>query len=452
MVTDSRTPKPINWRRAAALVFLIGIAFSAVAEQPRAVVIVTIDALRADRMSSYGYERQTSPAIDAYLADGVRFESARTVEPLTAPALCSMVTGVEPQTHAATRNGLRMRSDLNSLPKILGARGWTTAAVVSNWTLKDELTTLGEHFEHYGEVYTRRRWFGLLNPEATGEDVTDEALEWFDEHATQRSPEPFLLWVHYVEPHAPYRFHSEFADRLGITDRDPKRSERYDTEVAAVDRAVERLMKGIEARVAADEMIFVFAADHGESLGEHDYWGHGRYLYEPSLRIPLGIRWTGTVDTSVIDAQASILDIAPTILGLLGVEIPEDFVGLSWNNVLTRGEVPAERVLCYQAHKGAVMGEHDNDRKRSKGLLSVGVVEAEKKEILRVKNNTHSLFDLAADPVELHNLVTENGPPSDQLLECLGSISEGLGALDRLTSKKLDEETIEQLRALGYID
>jgi arylsulfatase A-like enzyme len=324
--------------------------------------------------------------------------------------------------------------------------------VVSNWTLKDELTTLGDHFDHYGEVYTRRRWFGLLNPEATGEDVTDEALEWFDKHAGQSPSQPFFLWVHYVEPHAPYRFHAEYADQLGITDRDPKRSDRYDTEVAAVDRAVDRLLMGIGTRVADDEMILVFAADHGESLGEHDYWGHGRYLYEPSLRIPLGIRWTGTVKKGVIEEQASILDVAPTILDLLGEEIPESFVGLSWKKAVTGGKVPPERLLCYQAHKGAVLGEHDDDRKRSKGLLSVAIVEGKSKEIFRVKNNTHSLFDLAADPAEIDNLLEENGSPSDQLLECLGSISEGLGALDRLTSKKLDEETVEQLRALGYIE
>ncbi|MEE4272676.1 MAG: sulfatase [Thermoanaerobaculales bacterium] len=439
-------------RMLAMLILAVAAALNAAAEPPQAVVIVTIDALRADRLSGYGYHRTTSPAIDEIFAEGVRFESARTVEPLTAPALCSMITGVEPHKHAATRNGLRMHSGIASLPKILTDSGWTTAAVVSNWTLRDELTTLGEHFDHYGEVYTRRRWFGLLNPEATGEDVTDQALEWFEEHAAGSSPEPFLLWVHYVEPHAPYRFHKEFADSLGITDRDPSRSDRYDTEVAAVDHAVDRLLKGIEARVPADEMILIFTADHGESLGEHDYWGHGRHLYEPSLRIPMGIRWKGTIEPHVIDEQATILDIAPTILGLLGEETPEPFVGMSWAGALTGGETPGERLLCYQAHKGAVLGEHDDDRKRSKGLISVGYVEEDSKEILRVKNNTHMLFDLDSDPGELANLVEANGPPSNRLLECLVTISEGLGAMDRLKAKKLDDETIEQLKALGYIE
>lgn len=441
-----RTPRTVLFR-IAILLLSVAMASGLRAEEPEAIVVITVDALRADRLSGYGYGRPTSPAIDRLLGEGLRFESARTNEPLTSPSMCSMITGLEPQAHGATRNGLRMREGLDSLTKVLSAHGWMTAGFVSNWTLKDNLTRLGEHFDHYAEVFTRRRWFGLLNAEATGEDVTDEALEWVSDHAETNPAEPFLLWVHYVEPHAPYRFHSEYAERLGITDKDPKRSDRYDTEVAAVDRAAERLLDGIEHHIARDRTIVVFAADHGESLGEHDYWGHGRYLYEPSLRVPLGMVWKGTVEQLVIHQQATILDIAPTILELLDLDVPSTFAGISWAAAARGGDLPSERAICYQAHKGAVHGEHDNDRKRSKGLLSVGIVLEDRKEILRVKNNNHMLFDLAADPGELTSLVAENGPPSDPLLECLGSISEGLGALDRLSSKKLDEETVEQLRS-----
>ena len=440
-------------RRASVLAFLMmGITGGVFAEKPRAVVIITVDALRADRLSSYGYPRPTSPAIDALYGDGLRFDAARTSEPLTNPSMCSMVTGVEPQDHGATRNGLRMREGLESLPKVMAGKGWRTAAFVSNWTLKDNLSRLGEHFDDYVEVFTRRRWFGLLNSEATGEDVTDEVLDWIAESAESKPPPPTLIWAHYVEPHAPYRFHSEYAERLGITDQDPNRSDRYDTEVAAVDAAIGRLIDGLEDHFAPDEMIVVVAADHGESLGEHDYWGHGRYLYEPSLRIPLGIRWKGTVEQRVISHQATLLDLGPTILELVGIDVPVEFSGISWAPAAKGRALPEERMICYQAHKGAVHGEHDQDRKRSKGLLSVGVVHENRKEILRVKNNSHMLFDLTDDQREFMNLAVENGPPSDSLLECLGTISEGLGALDRLTSKKLDDETIEQLKALGYID
>jgi len=421
-------------------------------ETPQAVVVVTVDALRADRLGSYGHDRATSPAIDELLAQGMRFEHARTSEPLTGPSLCSMVTGLEPQDHGATRNGLGLSPGLDSLPKILSRHGWRSAAFVSNWTLKDDLTHLGEHFDHYGEVFTRRRWFGLLNSEATGEDVTDEALEWADRYFENDHPEPLFLWVHYVEPHAPYRFHPEYAERLGITDPDPVRSDRYDTEVAAADVAVDRLLEGLAKHLAADRTIIVFSADHGESLGEHDYWGHGRFLYEACLRIPLGFIWKGSIEQGVIGGQAILLDLEPTVLELLGYPVPEDLAGVSWARALRGGEPPPERAICYQAHKGAVLGDSDHDRKRSKGLLSVAVVSGDTKEILRVKNGNHLLFDLGSDPGELTSLLPDGQQPSEHLLTCLGTISEGLGAIDRLAAKKLDEETVDQLRALGYIE
>jgi arylsulfatase A-like enzyme len=416
------------------------------------VVLITIDTLRTDRLSCYGYERPTSPNLDRLLDRGLKFTRARTVEPLTNPALCSMVTGVSPHVHAASRNGLRMQQGLDSLPKILARSGWRTAAFVGNWTLKDNVSRLGEHFEQYGEVFTRRRWFGLVNSEATAEDVTDEALDWAEDSLAHHRGQPFLLWVHYVEPHAPYRFHDEFADRLGITGSDPSRSDRYDTEIAAVDHQVGRLLERLGTKIPADRLLIFFAADHGESLGEHSFWGHGRYLYEPSLAIPMGFVWQGRIAPRSEPAPALIMDLAPTVLELLGLEIPEQFEGLSWAGVIDGADPPSDRAICYQAHKGAVHGTHESELARSKGLLSVGLVRDERKEILRVQNNSHMLFDLRDDPQELTNLVTEQSSPSRELLRCVGFISNALGSLDRLSANKLDRETVEQLRALGYLE
>ena len=153
----------------------------AAASQPPSIVVITVDALRADRLGCYGYPKDTTPNIDRLISQGMRFERAWTPEPLTGPAMCSMVTGLEPHAHAATRNGLRMQPGLDSLPKILAENGWKTAAFVGTWTLKNNLTLLGEHFQTYGERLERRRWFGILNSEATCDDVTDDALGWLGE-------------------------------------------------------------------------------------------------------------------------------------------------------------------------------------------------------------------------------------------------------------------------------
>ena len=291
-MTESRRRQVILERFLTAFVLLLAAAVpAAAAEGQPSILIITVDALRAENLGCYGYERDTSPNIDQLVDSGLRFERAWTPEPLTGPAMCSMVTGLYPHQHAASRNGLRMQQGLNSLPKLLSGAGYKTAAFVGTWTLKDNLTRLGEHFETYGERLERRRWFGLLNSEATCEDVTDDALDWLGEGRKQGPQKPFFLWVHYIEPHAPYRFHEDYADRLGVNDDKLSRHDRYDTEIAAVDESIARLLAGVRQAVEERDLMVVFTADHGESLGEHDYWGHGRNLFDPALRIPLGIIW-----------------------------------------------------------------------------------------------------------------------------------------------------------------
>ena len=445
-----------SWITAAvaAWALIVGAThhLSAADDRP-SVLVISVDALRADHLGGYGYERPTSPNIDGLLSDGLRFERAWTPEPLTGPAMCSMITGLQPQEHAATRNGLRMKAGLDSLPKILAEQGWRTGAFVGTWTLKDNLTLLGEHFETYGERLRRRRWFGILNSEATGEDITSDALEWLQDSGKQDSTDPFFLWVHYIEPHAPYRFHEEYAAQLSINDDKLTRLDRYDTEIAAVDDAIGRLLAGIKKMGHGDNLLVVFTADHGESLGEHDYWGHGRYLYEPSLRIPLGISWGGRIPARSTSSKATLLDLAPTLLELGGLDVPEELPGRSWAGTARGGDPPAEQAVCYQAHRGAVHGgTHDNERKRSKGLLWVGLIDGDRKELVQVNRQYLQTFDLGADPGELENLATSDSRPTDGLLACFAEISTGLGNLDRLATQKLDDETVEQLKALGYLE
>ncbi len=418
-------------------------------QAPPSIVVVSVDTLRTDRMSCYGYRRPTSPNVDLLAAEGVRFTAARTVVPLTTPAMASAFTGVPPHVHGSSRNGLRMKEGLDSAGTVLAEAGWLTGAVVSNWTLRDSLSRMGEHFEHYQEVFTRKRWFGLVNSEASAVDVTDAALRWLDRIRATSPDRPVLLWVHYVEPHAPYRMHDEYADRLGVPRRDPSRSDRYDTEIAAVDEEVGRLLRAAADTLGPEPPAVVFLADHGESLGEHDYWGHGRNLHWPSLRIPLIVSWPERIAPGTVDVQATILDLAPTLLGLAGLEPPSDWSGTDWTPHLEGRGTVGERSLCYQAHKGAVQIRHDSDRARSRGLLEVGRIEGTLKEVFDLRTSTAATYDLAADPAELAG---RKGPASESLLDCLGEITEGLGALDHLKADTLDEESVERLRALGYLE
>jgi choline-sulfatase len=419
---------------------------------PPNVVVITVDTLRADRLSGYGYERPTSPAIDRLLSGGARFDQARTVEPLTNPACSSMLTSLHPHEHGATRNGLRMRPKLDSLPKVLDRQGYQTAAFVANWTLKDKISGLGEHFDLLEEVFTRKRWLGLFAAEATAEDVNEAAIEWLDGHAGRRRP--VFLWIHYVEPHAPYELHDKQARRLGIAKAGASKSDRYDTEVAYVDQAVGTLMRRIQGdRRLAGNTLVVFTSDHGESLGEHDYWGHGRHLYEPGLRIPLAFHWPGRIRPQQVAAPATLLDLAPTVLGLLGHEVPEGFRGYDWSGVLDGREQPdPARRTWYQAHKGAVLSIQEAGPARKDGLLELAMVTGTTKEIVQLVEREHHVFDLRRDPGERRNLNGAGFRPSGPLAEWIAHVERLLEEADDAPPVNVDAEDIEKLKSLGYID
>jgi arylsulfatase A-like enzyme len=435
---------------------LAGAAMAGAAMEPARphVLILTIDTLRADRMSAYAYGRPTSPNLDRLMASGARFTQARTVEPLTGPGLCAMLTSSFPHENGATRNGLRMRAGLPSLPKLLREKGYRTEAVISNWTLRDRVTGLGEHFDGYEEVLEHRRWLGLFKGEARAEVVTEAARRRLEGLAETATDHPFFLWVHYIDPHAPYKKHRSFLRELGIETTKGKlpASDRYDTEIAYTDRSVARLLSKLEELGLADETLIAFTSDHGESLGEHSYWGHGRHLYEPTLHIPMALVWPGRIEPRIVEASALNLDLAPTIAGLLGLDYPEAFRGYDWTEVLAGGDPPAYRATHHQAHKGAVLSRHDSDVARRAGLLEVGVVLDGRKEILRVKRGRASRFDLAADPAELENLADPESTLSEGLRAWLEVVDSALGQSDEVPPPPLDDESIEQLRALGYID
>jgi arylsulfatase A-like enzyme len=417
------------------------------------VLLITVDTLRTDHISGYGYARRTSPHLDALLARGGRFTSARTVEPLTGPALASVLTSLPPHEHGATRNGLPVRAGLPSLSKILARRGYRTAAFVGNWTLRGQLSGLQEHFSTYEVLTSRKRWYGMIKNEATADDLNAAAVAWLDRHLQSEPARPVFLWVHYVEPHAPYRYWPQFAERLGLRDReDPAKRDRYDTEVAFVDQAIGDLLGAVESRLPAADTLTLFTADHGESLGEHEYWGHGRHLFDDGLRIPMAIAWPGKIAPRTVAVQATNLDLAPTVLSLVSLPPAPGFRGFDWSGALTNGERPAERGSCFQAHKGAVQSVQDAGRARRGGLLEVGYIGAGRKEIVRVPGGMRWVYDLERDPGELASAVPLRSPVSPELRACLAEVERGLTAADALPPAPVDQESIETLRALGYID
>jgi arylsulfatase A-like enzyme len=306
-----------------ALAMSAATAFAADGRRPN-VLLVTVDTLRADHLSSYGYHLRTSPHIDTLARDGTRFERVYTTIPLTGPAHISLFTSRYPQETGVRRNGVAMPDDrqLVVLPQLLRANGYRAGAFVSGWPLTGRLTHINEWFDHYDEELTRT--YQMFNSSRWAEDVTPRALEWLKQNG--KADKPFFLWVHYFDPHSPYDFREHFHPTTAsagavpqpkLTDEIRQRFRDYDSEIAYTDHHVGKLLQAIDGMGLRESTLVVLTADHGESLGEHDYVGHGRYLYENILRIPLIVRFPGKVPAGkVVKTPVSLVDIAPTITEL----------------------------------------------------------------------------------------------------------------------------------------
>ena len=306
---------------------------------PRAsAVLITIDTLRADRLGCYGYARPTSPHIDALARQGMRFERARTTLPRTTQSIASILTGRLPKTHGARGLFARLPEANLTLAEALRQAGYRTAAVVSNTFLRP-----GQGFEQGFDSYDNpeSRW----DADSAGA-VTDAAIAWLGRAPQDR---PFFLWVHYLDPHWRYEpdpswahlFDASFSEPFTVyQDLDARRYTKgrlifdppltarqedhvralYDGEIAQTDAAVGRLLERLDR--LASPLLVVLTSDHGESLGEHGYhFAHGEYLYEEGLRVPLLVRFPGAVAAGTTnDGMALNIDVAPTIVALLGVD------------------------------------------------------------------------------------------------------------------------------------
>lgn len=421
-------------------------------EKPH-ILLITIDTLRADHLSGYGYGRATSPHLDQLMDDGVRFSQARTVMPLTCPALASMFTAMPPHVHGSTRNGLPIRQRLPSLPKVLARHGYERAAFVSNSVLRGHLCGLDEHFDVWEDILNRRRLFVTWR-ESHADDITDRGLEFVEDHLDS-SRAPFFLWLHYVEPHFPYVLQKDYLEQIGVSRGKSTLSprNRYDSEIARVDASIGRLLETLEDTIDRQRLLVIFTSDHGESLGHHGYWGHGKYVYDAGLHVPLSITWPGRLTQKVIDAPAVLVDLPATVLGLLDIPRPEVLDGFDFVPVMD-GFVPEpmDRMTFYQTHKSSIIGSEKqrSAEVRPKGLREVGVLHHGRKEIFQVRQGERRVYDHSRDRGENRSLVAASSEPSESLREWLRQVQEGLDALKHLGVPTLDEKTVEELEALGY--
>jgi arylsulfatase A-like enzyme/Flp pilus assembly protein TadD len=387
------------------------------------VILVTIDTLRADRISPYGYSKPT-PAFEAFAKDSALFERASSQVPLTLPSHASILTGLYPITHGVRENsGFVLSPDQRTLAEILKENCYSAAAFIGAFVL-DRRFGLARGFDTYYDNFPTGTLedVKLLIQERRAGEVLEKAREWL---ATPvRGPR--FAWIHLYDPHAPYEPPAPF-------DRD---DDLYDGEVRYVDASLGDFFRYLRERGLYEEALIIVTSDHGEGLGEHGEETHGMFLYESTLHVPLMIKCPRNANAGVrLTEPALLIDIFPTVLNVLNIQ----------DHAATQGKVLqpqarpagrrnlAETMLPYLGYGWSPLRAYVDG--------SFKYIEAPRAE----------LYDLDADPGETRNLISSNQAMAGQLRQRL---SESVGRLSSSVPKspqKVDAETSERMRSLGYL-
>ncbi len=412
------------------------------AKPPLNVVLITIDTLRADHLGCYGYKQIKTPNIDGLAADGVRFESAFAVVPVTLPSHSSMLTGTYPMLSGMHDfSGNKLSPLQPTLASVLKQAGYQTGAVIGAAVL-DSRFGLNQGFDFYYDHFdfSRLDEANLDEMERPGNVVADVALDWLGKNSQKK----LFLWMHLYDPHFPYHPPDPYSREYA--------AQPYDGEIAFADEQVRRLLRFLKEKGIYQNTVIVLCGDHGESLGEHGEKTHGFFIYNATMHVPLIIRLPenrlpeNAAARTVAD-PVSLVDLMPTVLGAVGLEIPSQVQGRSLLPQL-RGDRTGRDRSDQAARDRVLYGEtfmpriHFNwSELRGSENTKYHFIDAPRPE----------LYDLAKDPSEVHNLFTEKKAVAEEMRAKLTGMIRDYSAGKELAEKTgLDPALMERLKALGY--
>ena len=428
-------------------------------KRPPDVILIMIDTLRADRLGCYGYDQGTSPNIDRFAAESLVFENALSHAADTRLSCAALMSGYLPHETSILEQTI-LPAEVPTLAEILQSQDYETAAVISNYVLRD-----GQGFEQGFETFDSmmqqrelvRRW-----PERVAEHTTDRAIELLK----QSRDRPLFLWVHYQDPHGPYAppdsfVHSPRDDeaatpvpineslsgrggipmyqKLGDDDDTRHYASRYDGEVRYTDHHFARLLDTLRETGLYENAIIVLSSDHGEGMGEHDYYfAHGEYLYQHQIHVPLIVRH-GDRLTGRRSDYVQHVDMIPTILGMLDFPASESLRGSD----LLQGAAGEASIVSEMRSPFVDDG------------IKLSLVQHNLKVIYAPQTQAIELYDLDSDPLEVNDLALE--PSQADKIEAMMATLARIRGEDRLDLAPQDpareptEEELENLRSLGYV-
>lgn len=421
------------------------------------VLFITIDTLRADRLGVYGHTRPTSPNLDEFAKSAVVFEQAFSHSSWTLPSFATMLTSTYAQTHGCAQFHHALNDSFTTFPEILGASGYRTAAVTSH-VFVGRRHGLLQGIEEIDDSL-------VLDLEASHEQissprVTEKGIQFLEKFAGAESDRPWMLWLHYFDPHELYRRHAETAEAFPGADDDSL----YQGEIAFTDMWIGRLLEALDRLDLADDTIVIVTSDHGEEFKDHGSNRHGHSVYREVLHVPFVVRAPGFAPRRVAPPVRTV-DLMPTLLDLVGLHIPSFAQGESlvpamsgepvrdlpvYAEVRLRDDFVAESI---QANGWKLILDHCGASRRTNTDVEI---DARGNRVRKNMGFTELLFDLRTDPFEKQNVVAEHAEIRKRLADLLTGERQRARALAESAKFKgadsldLDAAALEEIEQLGY--
>jgi len=426
--------------------------------RPRNVILISLDTVRADRLTCLGHSEKTSPTVDRLAREGTSFSNASASSPWTLPSHVSMLSGLYPHRHRVQLKEHGIPDDVETLATLLSPLPMATAGIVSSAVLTKK-RGFGRGFDTYDYVtefaHDPKRGRVIRNP---GRFVTDRALKWL----RQPKERPFFLFLHYYDAHSDYspekKYRDMFVDpyqgvadgstgqllnvrarKASFNDKDAAHLKQlYDAEIRQVDDQLARILTYLDESGLSKTTLVILTSDHGEEFLEHGSVLHGRTYYEEVIRIPLILRGPGMPVGKTIDVPVNLVDVPPTVLTSLGRPVPERMQGIDLAQLWRHPEAK---------HRSSVLAE--GDWMNELPTMYRMVRNHRFKLIYDWRKHSTQLYDLQVDPLERQEISQTNPELVKVLLAEMKTLMRPQNAPE--TRVELSEEEIRRLRSLGYV-
>ena len=432
-------------------------------------VFITIDTLRADHLPSFGYPIDTAPFLESLAKRSVSFKQAFAHSATTGPSHASMFTSLYPIQHRVQDNGQKLDKSFVTLAEVLADSGYTTAAFVSG-NAHFGRSKIAQGFQHYDQPARQsRNNNGKLMLYRPADQTTASVIRWFE----SRPPgERFFLWVHYYDPHRPLRPPAQYLEDVAPRNRKemyqlenflrrqhhsdfrlPQQLQQiisYDAEIRFVDSQIERLFSALHAQEPGVKTLSIITSDHGQGLANHDWFGHHVHIYNEQLHVPLLFHFsTGHMAGRVVEDQlVEHVDLPVTILDLLGetsMSQIDQIQGKSLVPVLVGDPASQHRRFAF-GERRRTYGPVDRQSQEPGERYALQSLEA---KYLWFTEGPDEFYDLRDDPYETRDIIDQPSPEKDELQATLINLVAALRSDGQ--AETVDEETLEKLRALGYL-